>query len=169
MKRAIALLLCVACGSAMAAARIESVKAKQARPLEALITVSIERPTPLDQNCDAVVDPGDGASQTLKYGVGDKRTKTLQHKYAKAGTYKVTVKGIGKCEGSRETSVTVEGGSGKAAPAKAAKASCPRGWSVAENSVRENRYTCHANPPSKPLSCAEGTKYFYEKGVIGCR
>ncbi|HEY6821954.1 MAG TPA: PKD domain-containing protein [Burkholderiales bacterium] len=169
MKRTIALLLGLACGSAMAAARIESVKARQSKPLEALITVSIERPTPLDQSCDAVVDPGDGAPQTLKYGVGDKRTKTLQHKYARAGTYKVTVKGSGKCEGLRETSVTVEGGSGKAAPAKAAKTSCPRGWSVAGDSVRDNRYTCHANPPSKPLSCAEGTKYFYEKGVIGCR
>jgi hypothetical protein len=169
MKTALALILTLACGSAMAAARIQSVSAKPSKPLEALITVTIERPTPLDQNCDAVVDPGDGAPQTLKYGVGDKRTRTLHHKYAKAGTYKVTVKGSGKCEGSRETSVTVDGASAKAAPAKAAKASCPRGWTVAEDSIRDNRYVCHANPPSKPLSCAGGTKYFYEKGVLGCR
>jgi hypothetical protein len=169
MKTAFALVLSLACGSAMAAARIQSVSAKQVRPLEALITVGIERATPLDQYCDAIVDPGDGASQTLKYGVGDKHTKTLQHKYAKPGTYKVTVKGSGKCEGSRETSVTVEGGAAKAAPAKAAKATCPRGWAVAEDSVHDNRYTCHANPPSKPLTCAGGTKYFYEKGVLGCR
>ena len=169
MKTALALLLGLACGSAMAAAKIQSVSAKQVRALEALITVSIERSTPLDQYCDAIVDPGDGALQTLKYGVGDKHAKTLQHKYAKAGTYKVTVKGSGKCEGHGETSVTIEGGPGKAAPAKAAKASCPRGWTVAEDSVHDNRYTCHANPPSKPLSCAGGTKYFYEKGLLGCR
>jgi hypothetical protein len=168
MKAALAIVLGLACSSALAAARIESVSARQSKPLEALITVAIERPTPLDQYCDAVVDPGDGASQTLKYGVGDKRTKTLQHKYAKAGTYKVIVKGSGKCEGTRETSVTVEAGSGKAAPAKAAKASCPRGWSVAGD-VHDNRYTCHANAPAKPIACAGGTKYFYEKGVIGCR
>ena len=169
MKRTLAVLLCLACSPAMAAARIQGVSAKQVRSLEALITVSIERATPLDQYCDAIVDPGDGASQTLKYGVGDKHTKTLQHKYAKAGTYKVTVKGSGKCEGHSETSVTVDAGAGKAAPAKAAKASCPRGWTVEEGSVHDNRYTCHANPPAKPISCAAGTKYFYEKGVIGCR
>jgi hypothetical protein len=169
MKTVLAVLLGLACGSAMAAARIQSVSAKQARPLEALITVSIERATPLDQYCDAVVDPGDGVSQTLKYGIGDKHSKTLQHKYAKAGTYKVTVKGSGKCEGTRETSVTVDAGASKAPAAKAAKASCPRGWAVEEGSVHDNRYTCRANPPSKPISCASGTKYFYEKGVIGCR
>src|SRR3954468_15690378 len=96
MKTTLALLLTLACAPAIAAARIESVSAKQVRPLEALITVGIERSTPLDQYCDAIVDPGDGASQTLKYGVGDKHTKTLQHKYAKAGTYKVTVEGGSK-------------------------------------------------------------------------
>jgi len=114
------------------------------------------------------VDLGDGASQTFKYGVGDKRIKTLQHKYAKAGTYKVSVKGSGKCGGAKETSVTIQAAAAKAA-GKAAKPSCPKGWTVAADSVHDNRYTCNVNPPTKPIKCLGGTQYFYDKGVIGCR
>lgn len=108
MKALIAAVLCLASGAALAEAQIESVRAKQTAPLEALITVAIKRTTPLDQYCDAVVDLGDGTSKTLKYGVGDKRHKTLQHKYAKAGKYKVGVKGSGKCSGAHETFVVVQ-------------------------------------------------------------
>ena len=165
MRTLLAVVLGLAASAAMAEATIESVSAKQSAPLEALITVAIERTTPLDQYCDAVVELGDGSSKTLKYGVGDKRTKTLQHKYAKAGTYKVVVKGSGKCSGAHETSVTIQASAAKAA----AKPSCPRGWSVAADSVHDNRYVCHANPPAKPMACAGDAKYFHENGVIGCR
>ena len=167
MKTLLAVFLGFACSPAMAAARIESVNARQTAPLEAMITVAIERTTPLDQYCDAIVDLGDGGTQTLKFGVGDKRTKTLQHKYAKAGAYKVSVKGSGKCEGVREVSLTVQGGSAKAAAAT--KATCPKGWALVADSVKGDRYTCHASPPSKPLKCQGDTKYFYDNGVIGCR
>ena len=157
-----------ASGTAMADAKIESVSATQSAPLEALVTVAVERTTPLDQYCDAIVDLGDGTSETLKYGVGDKRTKTLQHRYAKAGTYKVSVKGSGKCGGASETSVTVQAAAAKAA-GKAAKPSCPKGWTVAADSVQGNRYTCRANPPAKAIKCAGDAQYFYDHGVIGCR
>jgi len=165
MRALLAVVLALAASAAMAEAKIESVSARQSAPLEALVTVAIERATPLDQYCDAVVDLGDGTSKTLNYGVGDKRTKTLQHKYAKAGTYKVSVKGTGKCSGAHETSVTIQAGAAKAA----AKPSCPRGWSVAADSVHGSSYICQANPPAKPIACAGGTKYFHENGVIGCR
>lgn len=113
MKALIPAALGLVSGAAMAAATIESVHAKQVAPLEVMISVAIKRTTPLDQYCDALVDLGDGTSKTLKYGVGDKRHKTLQHKYAKAGKYKVSVKGGGKCSGVRETSVTVQASGAK--------------------------------------------------------
>ena len=168
MRLLLTAILSLACGSAMAAARIANVSAKAVGPLETQVAVSIERPTPLDLLCDAVVDLGDGAAQpTLKFGIGDKHTKTLQHKYAKAGTYKVTVKGTGKCEGSKSASVTVQADVAKAAAAAAAH--CPKGWTLVADSLKGNRYSCRADPPAAPLKCAGDTKYFAENGLIGCR
>jgi hypothetical protein len=163
--------LLLASGAALAAAKVAAISGKQVGPLEAMFTVTIERPTPIDMMCDATIDMGDGSSRPLKFDVGDKRTKTLQHKYAKAGTYKVVAKAAAKCEGMRETSVTVSaGGAGAAAPAKASgKTNCPKGWNVAVETVKENRYTCHPNPPSAPIKCEGGTKYFSDRGAIGCK
>ena len=168
MRACIAIILALASAQALAAARIAGVTARQSAPLEAQVVVTIERPTPIDMLCDTTVDLGDGTSKPVNFGVGDKHQKTLQHKYARPGTYKVVAKASGKCEGTREASVSVTAGAAGKAPA-AAKASCPRGWTVVADSQKGSRYTCHANPPAKPIQCSGGTRYFAENGVIGCR
>jgi hypothetical protein len=156
---------------ALAAPRLESlaVKAESGKPNEVVISVSIERPTPMDLKCDAMVEPGDGGKLPLSWGVGDRRTKTARHEYKKSGSYRVRVAGSGKdaCVGVKE--VTVEIGSSPGMEPRAISERCPSGWMLLENSVRGARFTCRAKPPAQALRCANGTSYFSERGEIGCR
>lgn len=135
---------------------------------EVVISVSIERPTPLDLTCEATVDPGDGGrARELSWAVGDRRTKTTRHEYRKPGTYRLRVSGSGKdpCAGTREVTVSI---GGTAQPAAApAGAQCPAGWTLVAESVKGARYTCRVKPPA--LTCPAGTKYFAGKGELGCR
>jgi len=163
----LATVLALATAETMAAAKIVGLTAKQTAAQEAQITITIERPTPMDMLCDTSVDLGDGSTRSVNFGMGDKHQKTLQHRYLKAGTYKVAVKATGRCEGARDTSVTVTGDA--VSKAAAAKAQCPRGWTLAADSVKDNRYTCYANAPGTALKCEGGTQYFAEKGAAGCR
>jgi hypothetical protein len=171
------LVLCTACAaifssSALATPRIESLSVKPAAktPGEMDFTVTIERPTPLDiVKCEVAVDVGDGSKPLhLTFDIGERRTKTANHTYKKAGTYKVKATGTGSrhCEGSREATITVAISGAK--PALAGP-SCPAGWSLVADTVKGDRYTCRATVPDKPLACAAGTKYFVAKGEIGCR
>ncbi len=176
IRYALGAALLLAASAALAAPKVSGLSAKQVGPLEVLVTVTIDRPTPIDLLCDTNVSLGDGTTKPLNFGAGDKHQKTLQYKYAKGGTYKVTAKGTGRCEGSREATVAVNGGASgkKAAEAKpekkvAAKTHCPRGWKVVAGSEKDGRYVCHANPPAKPIKCEGGATYFSENGVIGCR
>lgn len=167
---------------AAAAPRIESVSVKpNPAPLEAgktadvVISVTIERPTPLDLSCEAVIDPGDGGrTLTMSWDLGDRRTKTTRYEYEQPGRYRLKASGSGKgaCTGAREVMVTV-GTAAAAAAAKTARAakgpSCPAGWALVEGSVKGVRYTCRPRPPAQALRCAEGTSYFSERGEIGCR
>ena len=68
--RAVLFLFFIYGGSAVAAPRIEAlaVRADNTKATEVVISVSIERPTPLDLNCDAVVDPGDGGKFMMSWG-----------------------------------------------------------------------------------------------------
>jgi hypothetical protein len=159
-------------GIATAAPRLESlsVKTAAARSTDVVISVSIERPTPLDLNCDAVIEAGDGSKFMMSWGIGDRRTKTARYEYKKPGSYRVKVSGTGKdaCVGVKEATVTVGGGAA-AKDARASTSRCPSGWMLVEESVKGGRYTCRAKPPAQPLRCAEGTTYFAERGEIGCR
>ncbi len=181
MKRELLVVIAaLAAAPALAAPRIESVSVKpNPAPLEAgktadvVISVTIERPTPLDLSCEATIDPGDGSrALTMSWDLGDRRTKTTRHEYTKPGNYRLKVSGSGKdaCVGAREMSVAV--GSRAAPAAKAAKSSsepnCPPGWTLVGGSVKGARYTCRPQPP-EPLACAQGTKYFSVRGEIGCR
>ena len=107
------LFLCIYATSAVAAPRIESlaVRADSTKATEVVISVSIERPTPLDLNCDAVIDPGDGGKFMMSWGIGDRRTKTARYDYKKPGAYRLRVSGTGKdaCVGSKEVTVNVGG------------------------------------------------------------
>jgi hypothetical protein len=164
------LVLFLACAAlpAFAAPRIANVSVKPMdKGNEVLISVTIERPTPLDLTCGLSIDPGDGnRGPTLAWDVAERRTKTTRYEYKKPGTYKMKVTGSGNdpCSGSRDIQVTV-GGVKPAAAAPASKAQCPDGWELA--SSKGAKYTCRVKTPA--LSCAEGTKYFAGKGEIGCK
>ena len=109
--------------AALAEPRIQSVSAKPnpagLPPAEVTITVSIDRPTPLDiAKCEVVVDPGDGAAPLrFVFDIGDRHTKNNKHTYRKAGTFTVKATGTGQrpCRGTREATMAV---GAKAAPAK---------------------------------------------------
>src|SRR5437762_13185937 len=112
MKRKVFAVLLVAAPSfvalpAHAVPNIEhlTVKPSGGAPAEVEIAVSINRPTPLDLSCDAILQTGDGSKpQRLEYGLGDRRTKLIKYTYKTAGTYRVKVSGTGQhaCAGTRE-------------------------------------------------------------------
>lgn len=150
MKRLV-LALALVSMPALAAPRIESVSVKP-NPVpfkgeqtpETVISVTIERPTPLDLTCEASVDPGDGSKpKHMSWDIGDRRTRTTRHDYRKPGTYKLVVTGAGKdaCAGRREVSVTVGGSATAPKAADTAPASCPKGWTMAKGASAE-RFTC---------------------------
>jgi hypothetical protein len=151
-----------------------AVKPSGGAPGEVEISVSINRPTPLDLSCDAILQTGDGSKpQRLEYGLGDRRTKIIKYTYKKAGTYRVKVSGTGDhaCAGTRETQVKVAttAQTAKASEKTATKPRCPRGWTLVVDSVKGDRYTCRADPPAQALKCSGGTKYFAGNGEFGCR
>jgi hypothetical protein len=175
-KRIASAVLLLLAEAAMAAPRLESVQVKpNPAPLEAgkaaevVISVTIERPTPLDINCDAQIDPGDGGKFLMSWNLADRRTKTARYQYNKAGTYRLKVAGTGKdaCNGLREVTVVV--GSPSQAKATPPASKCPAGWTLVEQSAQGARYTCRAKAPAQPLQCTDGTNYFSERGEFGCR
>jgi hypothetical protein len=123
--------------SAHADPRIASVSAKPGAGNEVTVTLSIDRPTPLDiAKCEVSVDLGDGSKPMhFVFNIGDKHVKSNKHTYKKAGTYEL--KASGTCKGSAETKVSV---GGKAAQSDAAKPSCPSGWTLGV--VKEKSFLC---------------------------
>ena len=154
---------------AWAAPRVANVSVKPMdKGNEVIISVTIERPTPLDVSCAVSIDPGDGGrGPTINWDLAERRTKTTRYEYKKAGTYKMKVSGSGNdpCSGARHVLVTV--GVVKPAAASVSKAApkCPDGWEMA--SSKGAAYTCRVKTPT--LACAERTKYFAGKGEVGCR
>jgi hypothetical protein len=145
-----------------------------ATPPQVEIAITIERPTPLDLTCDALLDPGDGSGKYhVSFGIGDRRTKTVRHVYRMTGSFKVTVAGTGKnaCDGAHELVLTVRsaGTAAGAAGTRVADPKCPSGWLLVPESVKGSRYTCRPKPPAHALKCEGGTQYFAEEGFIGCR
>jgi hypothetical protein len=154
---------------ALGAARIDAISVTP-NPVSAgsfvSISLSMNRPTPLDlAPCDLELHPGDGEPPVkVTFGPADGKNKSASYAYKKAGTYKMVAKGAGKhaCTGERATEIRVGGASG----AKVA-GSCPEGWTV--DSHEGAKFTCRPNPPSRPLKCEGGTRYFSENGMIGCK
>jgi hypothetical protein len=168
VRASVGLALFLASAGAVAAPRLDTVTVQVLGGNDVVISVSIERPTLLDLNCDAVIDPGDGGRIPVSWGMGDGRTKTARYEFKQAGSYRVRVAGTGKdaCVGLKEASVTV--GAPRAAKGGAAPR-CPSGWVLVDESVKGARYTCRPRPPAQALRCPEGTSYFFERGEIGCR
>ena len=154
----------------VAAPRLDSmsVQVLPGKGNDVVISVSIERPTLLDLNCDALIDAGDGGRIPLSWSIGDSRTKTARYEYKRAGSYRVKVAGSGKdaCVGLKEVTITVGTPN---AEAKASTPRCPTGWTLVEESAKGTRYTCRARPPAQALRCTDGTSYFTERGEFGCR
>ena len=164
------LLLTLLALPASAAPRLAGVSVKPMdKGNEVLISVTIERPTPLDMVCTVSIDPGDGnRGPTVSWDVGERRTKTTRYEYKKPGTYKMKVAGAGNdpCAGNaRDVLVTVGGAKPAAAAVSKAAPKCPDGWELAAS--KGNAFTCRVKNPS--LACADGTKYFSGKGEIGCK
>jgi hypothetical protein len=107
MRVLLVVLLALAALPAGAAPRVSGITARQVASLEVQVAVTISRPTPLDIVCDTTVMLGDGNSRLVNFGVGDRHTRTLQHKYAVPGTYKVSAKGAGRCQGAKDVTVNV--------------------------------------------------------------
>ncbi len=163
-------------------------------PPQVEITVSVERGQFDRQPCDVIVETGDGAAATkLGFGLGDTRTKSVRHTYKKPGSYQLKALAGSGCTGTRTVGVTVlatpaaapspaaganvpvEPAASVSAPAASVSApapagpGCPAGWWLVPESVQGASYSCRPNLPARPLSCAGGTRYFAEAGVIGCR
>jgi hypothetical protein len=169
-KRIVAAALLAWVEPIIAAPRLDSVSVQllAGKGHDVVISVSIERPTLLDLNCDAVLETGDGGRIPLSWNIGDSRTKTARYEYKRAGSYRVKVAGSGKeaCVGVKEATINV----GTPRPeGSAGTPRCPAGWTLVDESVKGARYTCRARPPSQALRCAEGTSFFAERGEIGCK
>ena len=153
----------------LAAPRIAAVSTRQgSSATEVIVSVTSERPTPIDLTCIASVDPGDGGRvTTITWDIAERRTKSTRLDYKKPGTYTIKVSGGGNdpCTGSGQATVTIGPKGVKPVAAKGDKPACPEGWDLA--SSKGARYTCRVKNPT--LSCAEGTKYFSGKGEIGCK
>lgn len=158
----------VAAPAAHASARIQaiSVRGPAVAGAPATLVLSMQRDTPLDlAPCDLLLDAGDGEKpMQVTFGPSDSQAKRVRYTFKKAGTFKVSVKGSGRsaCEGERVAEVLVT-----SVPSPAPRAACPAGWTMATQ--QGSRFTCRANPPATPIKCDPGTKYFAEKGQIGCR
>jgi len=159
-------------------------------PVEIVVTVS--RGQFDKQPCDVIVDTGDGAAVTkLAFGLGDERTQRLRYTYRKPGSYQLKALAGSGCTGTRTVAVTVlatpatapspaasgnipaEPSASVNTPAASVNApagpGCPAGWWLVPESVQGASYSCRPNLPARPLTCAGGTRYFSEGGVIGCR
>jgi hypothetical protein len=170
-RRIAAAVLLAFSAAALGAPRIDSVSVKvlAGKGTDVVISVSIERPTLLDLNCDALIDAGDGGRIPISWNIGDSRTKTARYEYKRPGSYRIKVAGTGKeaCVGAKEASVSVGTSAKTQTPWSPPR--CPSGWTLLEESVQGPRYTCRARAPLQPLRCPEGTNYFSERGEIGCR
>jgi hypothetical protein len=132
----------------------------------------------IPRNCEVIITPGDGTNvPRMMFGMNT-ANQTAHLRYTKPGNYKITVAGFGSqgCDGSRTIALTVterSASGGGAAPAAATTAAaanmpaCPAGWQASANAVSGARLACVVRPV--PLTCPQGTTYFSQQGVIGCR
>jgi hypothetical protein len=187
--------LAAAMPPASAATRIEDLVVRpnpaafvDGAPPQVEIVVTVSRGQFDRQPCDVIVETGDGASVSkLSFGLGDERTKNLRHIYRKPGSYQLKALAGSGCTGTRTVGVNVLAtpeaappspaganaspflSAGANAPAAQAGPGCPAGWWLVPESVQGASYSCRPNLPARPLTCMDGTRYFSEGGVIGCR
>jgi PKD domain len=167
-----------------AAQTLQSVKAEpaSAKPGEPVtITAAFDISNGL--NCNVRFHFGDGASQDQKVNQEKDANLSVQHSYAKPGSYTVKVQPriampAFKCLGKDQTAVvTVAAPAAAPAAAGPAAPSCPAGWALQAKSVNKKTgaYTCAAKagtaaPAARP-ACPGSLTYFEntKKGQLGCR
>ncbi len=164
----------------LAAQTLQSVKAQPAtaepgKPVT--ITAAFDISNGL--NCNVRIHFGDGATQDQKVNQEKDANLTVQHSYAKPGSYTVKVEPKTalpalKCLGkNQQTVVQVVA----ATAAAAAAPSCPQGWKLQAKSVnkKSGAYTCAAKAgtavPAGRAACPGSLSYFEnsKKGQLGCR
>lgn len=134
-------------------------------------------------NCGVRVHWGDGQTQDFKVNQPKDVPLSLQHSYAKPGSYTVMVepKSLGmtlKCVGDSQratVSVVVHAPARAAADAKAP--TCPAGWQLDAKSVNKKTgaFSCSAKagtkaPEPEPI-CPGNLTYFHnaKRGQLGCK
>jgi len=182
--------LLIACAIVFAAAplaaqtlqsvKVEPATAEPGKPVT--ITAAFDISNGL--NCNVRFNFGDGASQDQKVNQEKDANLSVQHSYAKAGTYTVKVEPKTKlpalkCLGKNQEAVVkvVAPAPVAAAAAAAAAPGCPDGWKLDKKSVNKKTgaYTCTAKAgtaaPASHAACPGSLSYFEntKKGQLGCK
>jgi hypothetical protein len=142
-------------------------------------------------NCGVRVHFGDGGTQDFKITDPKMLPLTIEHKYAKAGDFKVmaepkTVTSHARCVGKNQNAMVKVAAPPPPAPVAAAPAAaaavnsgpaCPAGWTLNAKSVNKKTgaFECTAKPntklPETKLACPGSLSYVEnaKKGVIACK
>jgi len=178
---ALTLLATTAQAQTLTGVKVEPATANPGQAVK--ITASFENAE--SPNCNVRVHYGDGASKDFKINQAKDVPLVAEHKYAKAGSYTVTVQPrsalpMVQCVGNKQSAlvkVVAPAPAKAAAAAAAAAASCPDGWKLDAKSVNKKTgaFTCTAKAgtavPASKLACAAPLGYFENssKGQLGCR
>ena len=147
-------------------------------------------------NCGMKVNFGDGNNDYVKINQAEDVPFSLNHTYAKPGTYTVTadptkVDSLLRCNGKNKTTTVVVSASAPVAVAAAAPGTklppptaapamvnpCPEGWLLDKAGVSRTTgaFICRAKPgtavPAQAIACPDKLGYFANssKGRLGCQ
>ena len=184
MKSVSVLCLSMLCSAAfaqtLAGVKVDKAQVVTGQPVQASVAFDVASSV----NCGIRFDWGDGTGEDIKVEDAQKIPLVMNHTYAKAGDYTVSVKPkkvtsrlgcLGKAQ-SAMVKVTAPA-TVAAAPVPTVSNACPAGWALNIKSVNKKTmaFSCNAKPgtavPEKKLACEGSTGYFenVKKGVIGCQ
>lgn len=142
------------------------------------VTITIEASEAENGMCGLSLNWGDGNKMPPKKVGGNHKNfpLTMQHTYAKPGTYEIKADGARAetylpCMGKVKYMHTVEAAA--AAPDKAAGSACPADWALKGKVAKDGSFTCTpkkkgAAKPAQELTCPAGTSYFFGSKALGC-
>jgi hypothetical protein len=179
---AAAAALCIATAASaqiLVGAKVEPANAQPGQP----VTMTASFSNADNPNCGVRVHWGDGQTQDFKVNQTKDVPLSLQHSYAKPGSFMVMVepKSQGmtlKCVGdSQRATVSVVAPAPARAAADAKGPTCPGGWKLDAKSVNKKTgaFSCSAKAgtkaPEPEPSCPGALTYFHnaKRGQLGCR
>lgn len=142
------------------------------------VTITIEASDAENGMCGLSLNWGDGNKMPPKKVGGNHKNfpLTMQHTYAKPGTYEIKADGARAetylpCMGKVKYMHTVEAAA--AATGAAAGSPCPADWALKGKVAKDGSFTCTPKKkgPAKPaqeLTCPAGTSYFFGSKALGC-